>query len=202
MACARFRRYVGASYLSARDDTTLLLKSWAGGDAEAGERLSRRLFPELRRLSLSRLHGVDSEISLQPTEVVNELYLKLVHQRVGWKSRAHFFALAARMIRRILLDHVRAKGRQKRAGHAESLTLIDQEIGFQASLVELLDLEGALSRLAEADPIAAQIIELRYFGGLTFREIAAVTGRGPATVFRLWQSGRHWLRAELDTPGA
>jgi RNA polymerase sigma factor (TIGR02999 family) len=135
--------------------------------------------------------------TLQATGLVHEAYLRLVnHQPAGWNGRGHFFAVAAKAMRSILVDHARARGAAKRGGGADPLTLEDVEAVAEGE-VPVLDLDEALSRLAQLDPRKGSLVELRYFGGLSIEETAEVLGLSPATVKREWRTARAWLRREL-----
>jgi RNA polymerase sigma factor (TIGR02999 family) len=180
-------------------ETTELLQAWAAGDEGAGSRLIARVYPQLRRLAAAQLRSVGSDEALQPTEVAHEAYLKLIDQkRTDWRSRAHFFAITTRLIRRILLNHARDHRRRKRGGGTVRVRLDDVELEVPATAIDLIALDDALERLAGVDERAARVVELRYFGGLTIDEVAATLAVGPATVERQWRSARVWLRAHLE----
>ena len=181
----------------AHGDVTALLRDWSGGDPRALERLMPLVYGELRKLAASYLRRERSDHTLQPTALVHEAYLRLVDQRgVDWHNRAHFFGIAARMMRRILVDHARRRQAAKRDGAA-------YRISGSRDLVEaerdpdLLALNRALDGLEALDPRQARIIELRFFGGLTVEETAEVVGISTATVKREWQTARAWLAREL-----
>jgi RNA polymerase sigma factor (TIGR02999 family) len=181
----------------AHGDVTALLRDWSGGDPRALERLMPLVYGELRKLAASYLRRERSDHTLQPTALVHEAYLRLVDQRgVDWHNRAHFFGIAARMMRRILVDHARRRQAAKRDGAA-------YRISGSGDLVEaghdpdLLALNSALDGLEALDPRQARIIELRFFGGLTVEETAEVVGISTATVKREWQTARAWLAREL-----
>lgn len=183
------------------EETTSLLRAWTRGDEQAGDRLMERLYPDLRRLAASRLEEAGSDLTLQPTELVHEAYVRLVDQRrTQWQSRAHFFAIAARLVRRVLLNYARDRRRQKRGGGLTLLPLDEVRTagaGETPPALDLLALDEALGRLAAIDPTAERVIELRYFGGLTVEETAEALGIGRATVVRSWRSGRIWLKELL-----
>jgi RNA polymerase sigma factor (TIGR02999 family) len=201
---------------SARDatgarDVTALLLAWEGGDPEALERLLPLVYDELRRIGERQLRG-ERGLTLQPTAVVHEAYLRLVDQgRANWQNRSQFYAVAARMMRRVLVDHARRRGRVKRGGGTPRISFdegLDEAAGQIPSaggrldpvdLVDLIDLHDALERLGQLDAEQARIVELRYFGGLTIEETAAVLGSSPATVKRDWSSARAWLYRELHS---
>ena len=179
-------------------EVTRLLADWRGGDPAALERLTPLVYGELRRLAQSHMGRERSDHTLQATAVVHEAYLRLVgKERPGWENRAHFFAVASLLMRRILLDHARGRGAQKRqAGDAALPTeFLDQPHRHPETLIALDD---ALQRLSELDRRAARVVELRYFGGLTLDDTAQVLAVGPATVARDWRRARAWLLRELS----
>lgn len=181
------------------DDVTVLLARWKEGSAEAGDLLVERIQRELRRLAASYLRRERSGHTLQPTALVNEAYLRLVGQRnVHWESRAHFFGVAARMMRRILLDHARRRRARKREGFAGEQVSVSAVADPAAETnVDFLALHDALTCLAATEPRQAEVVELRYFGGLTLDEIASTLAISPATVKRELRSAKQWLRARV-----
>jgi RNA polymerase sigma factor (TIGR02999 family) len=184
------------------DEVTRLLQAWAGGDAAAFERLVAAVYPELRRIAGRMFRAERREITLQPTALVHEAFLRLVgHRRVDWKERAQFYGVAATQMRRILVDHARARAAAKRGGSTPpaSATLLELPSRDAAGPppVDLLALDQALDRLAALDDQQAKLIELRYFAGLTVEETAVVLGISHATVERGWSSARAFLRHEL-----
>ena len=177
-------------------DVTGLLAAWGNGDQGAGP-LMDAVYGELRRLARGYLRRERPDHSLRPTALVHEAYLKLVDQRrVRWESRAHFFAIAAHLMRRILVDHARAHKAAKRGGGAR-VPLLDIDAGAPAPDVEILALDRALDRLEAIDQRRSQLVELRFFGGLTVDETAAVLAVAPITVKRDWVLARAWLYREL-----
>jgi RNA polymerase sigma-70 factor (ECF subfamily) len=182
-------------------EITQLLHQWQGGSREAFDRLVPLVHHELRVLAARRLRGEWRHDRLQVTAVVNETYLRLFDQReVDWQHRGHFFAIAAQLMRRVLLDYVRRQTRQKRGGAMIPLEL-DASIPTPArgtDAVEVLDLDRALTRLESLDPGQARIIELRFFGGLTIEETALALSVSPATVKREWAVAKGWLLRELS----
>jgi RNA polymerase sigma factor (TIGR02999 family) len=179
-------------------DVTALLQAWTGGDLSARDELMAVVYAELRRRAASRLRRERADHSLQPTALVHEAYLRLIDQRrTVWQNRAHFFAVASELMRRILVDHARGRKMAKRSGRWQRLDLTDADLRSHPRDVDLLDLDAALTRLATFDPRHAQIAELRFFGGLSLEETAHVVGRSVATVERDWQSARAWLFAQL-----
>lgn len=174
------------------------LLAWSGGDASARERMLPLVYDELRRLAAGYLRRERAGHTLQPTALVHEAYLRLIDQRrADWTNRAQFVGLAAVMMRRILVNHARDRLAAKRGGAADRLplTLAGEPAGSPE--IEVLELHQALDRLAERDRRKAEIVELRFFGGLTMEEIAAAVGVSLATVEREWQFARAWLRREL-----
>src|SRR3984893_2598966 len=166
-------------------DVTLLLRQWSDGNQQALSELLPVIYDELRRVSHQYLHREHAEQTLQTTALVHEAYLKLIDQRsVNWQSRAHFFAIAAQAMRRILIDNARKRRAAKREG--EKISLEDVAIVSNGKADHLLALDEALRKLEEVDPQQSKIIELRYFGGLTIEETAEAMSLSPATVKREW----------------
>ena len=178
-------------------EVTGLLQAWRRGDASAGDALLDRVYVELRKIASAQLRGERAGHTLQPTALVHEAYLRLLaQQRVDWRDRAHFFGLAAAMMRRVLVDHARARAARKRqadAGEA-SITLVVK----RQREVDLLDLDRALDVFAERYPRQAKVVEMRYFADLEHEEVAECLGVSTITVKRDWQFARVWLRAHLD----
>ena len=179
------------------------LIAWSNGDEAALERLIPAVYQELRRMAQHYLRGEDSGHSLQPTALVHEAYLRLIDQtKVEWQNRAHFFGVAAQMMRRILIDHAKAKHRVKRGGTAVKV-MLDENANFTHERAsELLALDDALQRLARMDERKSRIVELRYFGGLTVEETAQVLGISDKTVMRDWNLAKAWLYRELTNNAA
>lgn len=181
------------------DDVTSVLKEWGAGQDRALERLVPLVYRELRSLAASHLRGERQGHTLQPTALVNEVFLRLLDGReVVWQNRTHFFALAARMMRHILVDHARARLAEKRGGGALPFPL---EGPFDPSPISdraLLALDDALADLKRMDPRQCRIVELRYFAGLTLEETAESLGISVATVKREWTMARAWLRREVE----
>jgi RNA polymerase sigma-70 factor (ECF subfamily) len=186
---------------SGKLDITRLLQEWQGGNAEALERLVPLVYNELHTLASRYLRRERRGHALQTTDLVNEAYLKLAGQRrVDWKNRAHFFGVAAQLMRRILVDHARRGGSAKRGGRALHVTLDDELAGAAASAqgaVDVFALDRALSRLEARDARQGRVVELRFFGGLTFEEAAEVMSLAPITVKREWAVAKAWLYREL-----
>ena len=178
---------------------TQLLIAWSDGNREAVEELLPLVYGELRRLASRYLRHERTDHTLQPTALVHEAYLRLIDQRkVRWRNRAHFFGIAAQVMRRILVDHARAHAAQKRGAGWEHIPLVEERLPSGAGDVDVVALDDALERLAAMDPQQARIVELRYFGGLTIDEVAEVTQISSATVVREWTMAKAWLRAELS----
>lgn len=182
-------------------NVTALLHAWAAGDARASDSLVQLVYDELRRQARLALRREHEGHTLQPTALVHEAWLRLGDQRdAHWESRTQFFAVAAQTMRRVLLDHARARGALKRGGGAEQVSLGESVAVADTPLdaVELIALDEALTRLAELDPQKARLVDLRYFAGLSIPEAAEVLGVSTATVTREWAVARAWLRRELD----
>lgn len=182
-----------------KGEVTALLQDWSGGDRQALERLMPLVYGELRRLAGSYLRSERPDHTLQPTALVHEAYLRLIDQRkVVWKNRAHFFGIAAQMMRRILVDHARRRQAAKR--DAERFRVVSGTTGGAAAeddAPDLLALDSALDALERLDPRQARIVELRFFAGLTVDETAEVANVSSATVKREWRPARAWLRREI-----
>ena len=183
----------------ARLGVTGLLVDWSRGDRSALEKLVPIVYNELRRLARREISRERVDHTLQPTALVNELYLRLVEQRrASWKDRAHFLAVAAQMMRRILVDHARAQVAAKRGGSSPRLSL-DEALDIDTKpAFEVLAVDEALTRLAEMDPEQARVVELRFFSGLTVEETAHVLGRSPRTIKREWRLAKAWLHGHLQ----
>jgi len=180
-------------------DVTQLLVDYSNGKREALDVLTPLVYGELRNLAARYLRRERSDHTLQSTALVHEAYLRLIDQnQVRWQNRAHFFGVAAQMIRRILVDHARTKHAQKRGGNAQKLSL-DEAIGLpQQRDLDIIALDDALKLLAELDAQQSKVIELRFFGGLSIEETAEALGISPATVKREWVTARAWLLRQLS----
>jgi RNA polymerase sigma factor (TIGR02999 family) len=175
-----------------------MLQQWSEGRAEALDLLLPAIYGELKQLAANYLRRERRDHTLQATALVHEAFLKLVDQRdVRWQNRAHFFGIAAQMMRRILVDHARAHAASKRGSGARPLSLDEALVVAPASNVDLLALDEALTRLGALDPQQSRVVELRFFGGLTMDETAKVLDISPATVGRDWILAKAWLYAEL-----
>jgi RNA polymerase sigma factor (TIGR02999 family) len=184
-------------------EITQWLVAWSNGDSAALERLIPLVHKELRRLAKRHMrqerrreqHGV----TLQTTALVNEAYLRLIGARnVQWESRAHFFAIAARLMRRILVDYARSRNYVKRGGAAQRVSLEDAAVFSAERAPDLVALDDALDALAKIDERKGRVVELRFFGGLSVEETARVLGVSPETVLRDWRLAKSWLLHELD----
>ena len=182
---------------------TELLIEWNEGAVGALERLLPLVERELRRIAARHMRHEEPGHTLQTTALVHEAYLKLVDQRrTGWKNRAHFFALSAQIMRRVLLDHARTRSRAKRGGGAVHVDIAEVAILAPEKSDELLALDEALVRLSEFDPEKARIVEMRHFGGLSVEEVAEVLCVSPITVIRHWGLAKAWLKRELKGQSA
>ncbi len=179
-------------------EITTLLKAWSGGDEAALGRLAERVYPELRLMARRYMKNSDPGNTLQATALVHEVYLRLVGAtQVEFHQRAQFFAMAAQIMRRILVDAARARGAHKRGGVAPNLNLDETAILSPAPDRSILALDDALTAFSRVAPRQVKVVELRYFGGLTEEEIVAVLEISPRTVRRDWDLAKAWLRREL-----
>jgi RNA polymerase sigma factor (TIGR02999 family) len=180
------------------EEVTILLKAMTSGDENAPEKLLPIIYNDLRRLAGAYLSNERKDHTLQPTALVHEAYIRLVDwENVSWQNRAHFFAVAAQVMRRILVDHARGKKAEKRGGFGQLLSL-DEAVSFQEKKdVDLVALDDALNELEKSDARQAKIVELRFFGGLTIEETAEALRISPATVKNEWAFAKAWLRVEL-----
>lgn len=177
---------------------TGILVRLSDGDKDAVNDLLPLVYDELRRLAGNYLRQERSDHTLQPTALVNEAYLKMVDiDRISWQNKAHFVAVAANQMRRILVDHARRRNAFKRGGEFHILTLNDEIDKAADETTELIELDDALTELAKMDALKAQIVEMRYFGGLTMDEVAEVLGVSVITVKRHWKITKAWLYGRL-----
>jgi len=181
-------------------DVTELLVQWSNGDEAALERLMPLVYEECRRIATRQMRGEREEHTLTPTALVNELYLRLVDQRrTTWSNRAQFFGIAAQLMRRVLVDHARARLAEKRAGGRIVVSLeAAEDVTSSSPLADVLAIDDALIRLGRIDHDQQRIVELRFFAGLTVEETAHVLERSPRTVKREWQLAKAWLFRELS----
>lgn len=192
------------------DRTTRLLNELSAGDRAAADRLLPLVYEELRDLASKFMRAERRDHTLQPTALVHEAYLRLVNEKqVHWTGRSHFFAIAARCIRQILVNHANAHRAAKRGGGAKRLALVDADAGTSDDAigggVDLLELEAALAELGAVDERRAQVVELRFFGGLNVEQTASVLGVSQRTVTGDWRFARAWLKTRLlagGEPGA
>jgi RNA polymerase sigma-70 factor (ECF subfamily) len=179
-------------------NVTRLLEDWCQGKDAALEELLPLVHQELRRLARRYMFGERPGHTLQTTALVNEAYLRLVNSRqVHWQNRAHFFAITAQLMRRILVDYARARGCQKRGGGVPKVTLDEMLMGPQEKGHDLVALDDALKALAGVDPRKGKVVELRFFGGLSVEETAEVLKVSPDTVLRDWRLAKAWLAREM-----
>ena len=185
---------------SEKSDITELLIAWSDGRSEALDALMPKVYADLRRVAAGYMRREAAGHPLQPTALVHEAYVRLVDQKhVQWRNRAHFFGVAANLMRRILVDHARRRRADKRGGDWERVTLAGDEVAIDSHKeIDVLALHEALERLAAFDPQQERIVELRYFGGLTIEEAAEVLGISAATVVREWTIAKAWLRADMS----
>ena len=176
-----------------QQDVTSLLLASSQGDAEALDRLLPLVYAELRRVAERYLHRERADHTLQATALVHEAYIRLIDQNVSWQNRAHFFGVAAEMMRRILIDHARKYQAAKRGSGGIKLVLDEAIDVSDERAAELVALDDAMKELAEFDPQKSRIVELRFFGGLSIEETAEVLGVSRATVIRQWKMAKAWL---------
>jgi RNA polymerase sigma factor (TIGR02999 family) len=180
-------------------DLTELLLRWSGGDASALDELTPAIYDDLRKLARALLSRERSDHTLSATALVHEAYLKLIDQRrVHWENRAHFFGAAAHIMRRVLVDHARARQTSKRGGSVAKIAISDSAALVDGLSEDLLDLDAALEALAATDPRKARVVEMKCFAGMTSREMAAALDVSDATVERDWTLARAWLIRTLQ----
>ncbi len=188
----------------APQNVTQMLKAWSGGDREALDKLIPVVYDQLRRQAASYLRRERVDHTLQASALINEAYLRLIEQHsMHWQNRDQFFAVAAQMMRRILVDHAKGKNREKRGGSMIKVTLgkaMEVEAGSGRGM-DLIALDEALKQLGAIDEQQSRIVELRYFSGLSIEQTAKVLGISPATVKRDWRVAKAWLRRELGGKG-
>jgi RNA polymerase sigma factor (TIGR02999 family) len=188
----------GLSIHAPSGEITELLRAWSGGDEDALERLAKQVYPELRLMARRYMKNERQGNSLQATALVHEVYIRLVEvTKVEWHQRAQFFAMAAQMMRRILVDAARARGANKRGGGAVKVNFDETALLSSAPDRSILALDEALTEFSQVAPRQAKVVELRYFGGLTEEEIVAALKISPRTVRRDWDLARAWLLREL-----
>lgn len=183
-----------------REDITRLLHDWSGGDATALPRLVEIVYPELRSIAARRLRDERDGHTLQPTALVHEAYMRLARQQPGrqWQDRAHFFAVAAHIVRAVLVDHARARRAVKRGAGEAPIDLAIAGASAAAAPIDLLDLDAALQSLEALDKEQGRIVELRYFAGLSIDETAEALGTSASSVKRGWLAAKTFIRRHLD----
>jgi RNA polymerase sigma factor (TIGR02999 family) len=197
---AASRNGVSAARAEQTGAVTVLLRAWGQGDLEAREKLIGVVYEDLRRRAAAYLRRERVDHTLQPTALVHEAYLRLLgQQRVVWQNRAHFFGIAAQIMRRILVDHAKGRRRKKRFDASMRVTLDDRVGAANPRECDLLVLDQALDELAAIDPQQGRIVELRYFAGLSETEVAEVLAVSRSTVTREWQIARGWLYRKVTT---
>jgi len=180
-------------------NVTQLLLGWGKGDKEALDQLLPLVYDELRRQAARYLRRERAGHTLQTTALIHEAYIRLVDQkRVQWQNRAHFFGIAAQLMRRILVDHARSKHRVKRGGSDVRVSLAEASLTVKARDLDVLAIDEALDRLAQVDERQAKVVELRFFSGLSVEETAEVLQISPATVKREWSMAKAWLHREIS----
>jgi RNA polymerase sigma factor (TIGR02999 family) len=188
--------------IQAGGEITNLLGKLRAGNRDAEVELMSQVYSELRRIAGASMRRERPNHTLQPTELVNEAYLRIVgHPSKEWKDRAHFFAVASQVMRCILVDYARARTADKRGGGAVKLNIDEIQVAFDVRSEDVLDLHNALDRLAEWDPRQSRVVELRIFGGLNLEEIADVLGASTRTVKRDWRLARAWLYGQMNAGG-
>jgi RNA polymerase sigma factor (TIGR02999 family) len=184
-------------------DVTQILKKWQEGDSEAADKLMPLVYEELRRLARNYLQRERADHTLQATALVHEAYLRMVDDKsVTWKDRAHFYGIAARLMRRILVDHARAHNAAKRGGLEQKVTLDEARDLPTKEAIELVALDGALESFAQTYPRKGEVVELKFFGGLDIKEISKVLEVSEKTVLRDWNFAKLWLCRELGAHAA
>ena len=187
---------------SSAKEVTQLLMDWGKGDAQALNQLMPLVYNELHRIAGRYLRNERPNHTLQTTALINEAYVRIVDGKsVKWQDRAHFFGVAAQIMRHILVDHARSSRSAKRGGGVQKLTLDEAVAGSQERNLDLVALNDSLNSLAQIDPQQSRIIELRFFGGLTIEETAEVMSISPATVKRDWNMAKAWLYGEINRGG-
>lgn len=181
-----------------REEITQLLLKLKNGSEEAYNKLFPLVYDRLRDIAYRQMAGESDDHTYSKTDLVHEMYLKLINQHeVDWKDRAHFYGIAARSMRQILIDHARKKTRKKRGGKKQPVTFIDEIMKVEHQAEELIEIDKALERLAEFDERLTKIVEYHYFGEMKFDEIAEIMNLSARTVYRDWAKARGWLYKEL-----
>lgn len=186
---------------SNQGEITELLNAWNEQNEPVRDQLIQLIYPELKAIARRRLAAIQHPITLDSVDLLHEAYFRLVDQNVSdWQNRRHFFCVAARLIRRVLLDHIRWRSRERRGGSSEDLPLEDVTLMVQGTDVDLIDLDHAIQRLEGVDELAARIVELRYFAGMGHTETAETLSIGRATVGRRWRFAKAFLAVQLQSP--
>ncbi len=189
----------GGESLASTTEVTALLARWQGGDNEAADQVFQLTYDELHRIAVGHFRRERPDHTLQATAVVHEAYMSLIERNgVRLESRAHFMGFMACVMRRVLIDHARGHGRQRRGGHLRKVTLEETRGLAKKSPPDMVELDDALQALSRIDQRKARLVEMRFFGGLTFEEVAEVLTVSRATAVREWQRARAWLFRELD----
>ena len=183
-----------------RDEITRLLHDWSSGDQSALARLIEAVYPELRRIAARQFRGERAGHTLEPTALIHEAYLRLARQQPGkeWTNRTHFFAVAARIVRAVLVDHARAHQAEKRGSGEEPVELTLVTASVADSPVDVIDLDAALQALESMQPEQVRIVEMRYFAGLSIDETAEAIGTSPSSVKRGWLAAKTYIRRHLN----
>ncbi len=185
--------------MASSTEVSQLLIAWGNGDQEALKKLIPIVYQELRRLAARHMRNESPGHTLQTTGLVNEVYLKLVDQKnMQWQNRAQFFGIAAQLMRRILVDHARKHARLKRGGAVQKLSLDETAIVSNDRAAQFIALDDALTSLAELDPTKSRIVEMKFFGGLNFEEVAEVEKVSSRTIRREWRKAKAWLHQEMQ----
>jgi RNA polymerase sigma-70 factor (ECF subfamily) len=181
-----------------RKDVTELLQAWSKGDPSAPEKLGPLIYDELRRLARRCMRRENQQHTLETGALINEAYLRLADwKNARWENRAHFYGVASQIMRRVLIDHARARGYQKRGGGVRPISLDEAVVASQQRGSDLIALDEALTRLSKLDPRKGKLVELRFFGGLSVEETAAILKVSPFTVIRDWNFAKAWLHREM-----
>ena len=181
-----------------REDVTVLLQAWSEGDPSAPEKLAPLIYAELRRLARRSMRRENPQHTLETGALVNEAYLRLADwKNARWENRAHFYGVAAQIMRRVLVDYARSRGYQKRGGGVRPVTLDDALVASPGRPPDILAMDEALTRLTELDPRKSKVVELRFFAGLSVEETAGVLNVSPFTVIRDWNFAKAWLHREI-----
>lgn len=177
---------------------TILLKAMKDGDQSAADKLLPLVYKELHRLAKSYMHRERKDHTLQPTALINEAYLRLAREDIAWQNREHFIGVAAKVMRRVLVDHARAHNAAIRGGGIMRVELDENLVTSRERSNEVLLLDNALTKLEELDPRQAKVVEFRYFGGLSIEQVAGILGIAPRTVKRDWALARIWLYKQIQ----